>query len=142
MHDIGKIAIPEHILHKPAKLDIDEWTTMQTHAQVGYDLLCHSKKALPLVGASIALNHHEKWNGKGYPAGLAAEDIPIEGRIMAIADVIDALAARRAYKEPWSNERILELLHEERGQHFDPALCDIAIEYFDDIMKLRDQFPD
>ncbi|MCC4274000.1 HD domain-containing phosphohydrolase [Marinomonas communis] len=142
MHDIGKIAIPEHILHKPAKLDIDEWTTMQTHAQVGYDLLCHSKKALPLVGASIALNHHEKWNGKGYPAGLAAEDIPIEGRIMAIADVIDALAARRAYKEPWSNERILELLHEERGQHFDPALCDIAIEHFDDIMKLRDQFPD
>ncbi|SBS32647.1 Cyclic di-GMP phosphodiesterase response regulator RpfG [Marinomonas aquimarina] len=142
MHDIGKIAIPEHILHKPAKLDPDEWEVMQTHAQVGHDLLCHSKKALLMMGASIALNHHEKWNGAGYPAGLKGGDIPIEGRIMAIADVIDALAARRSYKEPWPPERILALLQEERGQHFDPQLCDIAIKRFDDIMALRDVYPD
>ncbi|MBJ7552186.1 HD domain-containing phosphohydrolase [Marinomonas ostreistagni] len=142
MHDIGKIAIPENILHKPAKLDAEEWSTMQTHAQVGYDLLRHSKKSLPIIGANIALYHHEKWNGKGYPAGLKGEDIPIEGRIMALADVIDALAAKRAYKEPWPNSKILELLHEERGQHFDPALCDIAIAKFDEIMALRDVYPD
>lgn len=142
MHDIGKIAIPEHILHKPAKLDPEEWRVMQSHAQIGHDLLCHSKRALPIIGASIALNHHEKWNGSGYPAGLKGEDIPIEGRIMAIADVIDALAARRAYKEPWPPERILTLLHEECGEHFDPALCAIAINRFDDIMALREQYPD
>ncbi|MFD1383250.1 HD domain-containing phosphohydrolase [Rhodanobacter aciditrophus] len=142
MHDIGKIAIPENILHKPAKLDSDEWQTMQTHAQVGFELLSHSKRALPQVGASIALYHHEKWDGSGYPVGLSGEDIPIEGRIMAVADVIDALAARRSYKEPWSEEKILNLLKEERGRHFDPTLCDIAIEKFDQIMALRATLPD
>ena len=142
MHDIGKIAIPEHILHKPAKLDAQEWLTMQTHAQAGYDLLSHSKRALLQVGARIALFHHEKWDGSGYPSGLAGEDIPIEGRIMAIADVIDALAARRVYKEPWSAERILALLEQERGQHFDPTICDVAIKHFNEIMALRDAFPD
>ncbi|MBM6552080.1 HD domain-containing phosphohydrolase [Marinomonas ostreistagni] len=142
MHDIGKIAIPEHILHKPAKLDADEWSTMQTHAQIGYDLLTHSKRALPQVGARIALFHHEKWDGSGYPSGLKGQEIPVEGRIMAIADVIDALAARRAYKEPWSEEKILGLLKEERGRHFDPDICDLAIEHFDKIMALRSIYPD
>ncbi|WP_221801797.1 HD domain-containing phosphohydrolase [Oceanobacter mangrovi] len=142
MHDIGKIAIPESILHKPGKLDPDEWTEMQTHAQMGYDLLCNSRRALPQIGARIALYHHEKWDGSGYPAGLKGEEIPVEGRIMAIADVIDALAARRCYKEPWPPERILQLLQEERGCHFDPQICDLAIEHFDVIMALRDQFPD
>ncbi|WPC72378.1 HD domain-containing phosphohydrolase [Vibrio porteresiae] len=142
MHDIGKIAIPETILHKPGKLDPDEWEIMKTHAQVGYDLLCHSKRALPQVGASIALYHHEKWDGSGYPSGLKEEEIPIEGRLMAIADVIDALAARRSYKEPWPADRILSLLKEERGRHFDPEICDLAITHFDNIMALRDIYPD
>ncbi len=142
MHDIGKIAIPESILHKPGKLDANEWEVMQTHAQVGYDLLCNSKRALPQIGARIALYHHEKWDGSGYPSGLKGEDIPVEGRIMAIADVIDALAARRSYKEPWSPERIFNLLKEERGRHFDPQICDLAIEHFDSIMALRDIYPD
>lgn len=142
MHDIGKIAIPENILHKPAKLDSGEWQTMQTHAQVGYELLSHSKRALPQVGASIALYHHEKWDGSGYPLGLSGADIPIEGRIMAVADVIDALAARRSYKEPWPADKILNLLKEERGRHFDPELCDIAVEKFDQIMALRATLPD
>ncbi|SEG67905.1 HD domain-containing phosphohydrolase [Marinobacterium lutimaris] len=142
MHDIGKIAIPESILHKPGKLDEQEWEVMKTHAQVGFDLLYNSKRALPQVGARIALYHHEKWDGSGYPAGLKGEDIPIEGRIMAIADVIDALAARRSYKEPWPAERILALLKEERGRHFDPQLCDLAIEHFDSIMALRAIYPD
>lgn len=142
MHDIGKIAIPEHILHKPAKLDQDEWRTMQTHAKMGHDLLQHSSRALAKVGASIALHHHEKWDGSGYPQGLSGADIPIEGRLMAIADVIDALAARRSYKEPWSNDRILKLLIEERGKHFDPEICDLAIKHFDQIMALRSIYPD
>ncbi|TCK04082.1 HD domain-containing phosphohydrolase [Marinobacterium mangrovicola] len=142
MHDIGKIAIPESILHKPGKLDAQEWETMKTHAQVGYDMLCQSRRALPQVGASIALYHHEKWDGSGYPSGLKGEDIPVEGRIMALADVIDALAARRSYKEPWPAERILNLLKEERGRHFDPQLCDLAIEHFDSIMALRAIYPD
>lgn len=142
MHDIGKIAIPERILHKPGKLDAEEWREMQTHAQVGFDLLCKSKRALPQVGARIALYHHEKWDGSGYPSGLKGEDIPVEGRLMAVADVIDALAARRCYKEPWPPERILALLKEERGRHFDPQICDLAIEHFDSIMALRDIYPD
>ena len=142
MHDIGKIAIPESILHKPGKLDGEEWTEMQTHAQVGYELLCDSKRALPQIGARIALFHHEKWDGSGYPSGLKGKAIPIEGRIMAIADVIDALAAKRCYKEPWSEDRILSLLNEERGRHFDPEICDIAITYFDKIMALRAIYPD
>ncbi|MDC0611761.1 DUF3369 domain-containing protein [Vibrio sp.] len=142
MHDIGKIAVPESILHKPGKLDTEEWDIMKTHAQVGFDLLCNSKRALPQIGASIALFHHEKWDGSGYPVGLQGADIPVEGRIMAIADVIDALAARRSYKEPWSPDRILELLKEERGRHFDPEICDLAINNFDRIMALRDIYPD
>lgn len=142
MHDIGKIAVPERILHKPGKLNADEWEVMKTHAQVGYDLLCNSKRALPQMGARIALYHHEKWDGSGYPAGLRGADIPVEGRLMAIADVIDALAARRSYKEPWSADKILELLRQERGRHFDPQICDLAIEHFDSIMALRAIYPD
>lgn len=142
MHDIGKIAIPETILHKPGKLDPDEWEIMKTHAQVGFDLLQNSKRALPQVGARIALYHHEKWDGSGYPSGLKEDEIPIEGRLMAIADVIDALAARRSYKEPWPADRILNLLKEERGRHFDPEICDLAITHFDKIMALRDIYPD
>ncbi|MZI94420.1 DUF3369 domain-containing protein [Vibrio sp. CAIM 722] len=142
MHDIGKIAIPERILHKPGKLDEQEWEIMKTHAQVGFDLLCNSRRALPQIGARIALYHHEKWDGSGYPSGLKGENIPIEGRLMAIADVIDALAAKRSYKEPWPADKILALLKEERGLHFDPDICDLAIENFDKIMALRDIYPD
>ncbi|WP_456295530.1 DUF3369 domain-containing protein [Vibrio sp. AK197] len=142
MHDIGKIAVPERILHKPGKLDGDEWEVIKTHAQVGYDLLCNSKRALPQIGARIALYHHEKWDGSGYPSGLKGKEIPIEGRIMAIADVIDALAARRSYKEPWPPQQILALLKEERGRHFDPEICDIAVDHFDNIMALRAIYPD
>ncbi len=142
MHDIGKIAIPESILHKPGKLDAQEWEIMKTHAQVGFDLLCESKRALPQIGARIALYHHEKWDGSGYPSGLKGNDIPVEGRIMAIADVIDALAAQRSYKQPWPPEQILSLLKEERGRHFDPKICDLAIEHFEQIMALRAIYPD
>lgn len=142
MHDIGKIAVPERILHKPGKLDAQEWEVMKTHAQVGYDLLYKSKRALPQMGARIALYHHEKWDGSGYPSGLKGREIPVEGRLMAIADVIDALAARRSYKEPWSADKILELLKQERGRHFDPQICDLAIEHFASIMALRDIYPD
>ncbi|XAW88322.1 HD domain-containing phosphohydrolase [Vibrio sp. CDRSL-10 TSBA] len=138
----ARLRYQKRILHKPGKLDADEWEVMKTHAQVGYDLLCKSKRALPQMGARIALYHHEKWDGSGYPSGLKGREIPVEGRLMAIADVIDALAARRSYKEPWSADKILELLKQERGRHFDPQICDLAIEHFASIMALRDIYPD
>ncbi len=142
LHDIGKIGIPETILHKPGKLDPDEWAIMQTHAQIGYDLLRHSKRILAKIGASIAYHHHERWDGKGYPQGLAGEDIPIEGRLMAIADVIDALGSKRSYKEPWPAKDIIDLITKERGKHFDPTLVDKALELFDQIMEIRRKYPD
>lgn len=142
LHDIGKIGIPESILHKPGKLDPEEWAIMQTHAQIGYDLLRNSKRILAKVGASIAYHHHERWDGKGYPQGLAGEDIPIEGRLLALADVIDALGSKRCYKEPWPAEDILAFIQNERGKQFDPMLVDKAVELFDGIMDIRRKYPD
>lgn len=142
LHDLGKVAIPDAILHKPAKLDADEWALMQTHASVGYDILNKSTKPLMKLAAEISLTHHEKWDGTGYPEGLKGEDIPISGRIAAIADVFDALGSRRAYKEPWGKEEILNVLKEERGRHFQPELVDIIVEDFDGFWAIREQFPD
>ena len=142
LHDLGKVAIPDSILHKPAKLDKDEWEKMQTHAMVGYDILKKSQKPILVAAAEISLTHHEKWDGSGYPQGLKGDDIPISGRITAVADVFDALGSKRAYKEPWDNNKIKAILEEERGRHFDPALVDIMIENFDEFLSIREQFPD
>ncbi len=142
LHDIGKIGIPEHILHKPGKLDSNEWSTMQTHAELGYELLRSSKRVLARVGANIAYYHHEKWDGSGYPNKLRGEAIPIEGRIMAVADVIDALGSKRSYKEKWAGDDIKAFMQSQRGTHFDPEICDLAIEHFDKIMQLRAKYPD
>jgi response regulator RpfG family c-di-GMP phosphodiesterase len=142
LHDIGKIAIPETILHKPGKLDADEWTIMQTHAAAGATILEKSNLPVAKLGARLARWHHENWDGSGYPDGLVGEDIPIEARIMAIADVFDALGAKRSYKEPWPNEKILEFILEERGKKFDPNLVDILERTFDELIELRNQFPD
>ncbi|ARU55545.1 metal-dependent phosphohydrolase [Oleiphilus messinensis] len=142
LHDIGKIGIPEHILHKPGSLDSQEWEIMKTHARLGYDLLHSSKRVLARVGANIALYHHEKWDGSGYPNGLVGAAIPIEGRIMAVADVLDALGSKRSYKTPWSADEIKSFLEAQKGQHFDPEICDLALENFEEIMALRAQYPD
>jgi response regulator RpfG family c-di-GMP phosphodiesterase len=142
LHDIGKIGIPEHILHKHGKLDADEWAVMQTHAELGYQLLKKTKRVIAKMGAIIARDHHEKWDGSGYPRGLAGVDIPLEARIMAVVDVVDALASRRAYKEPWSDEQILAHLQIEKGRHFDPQLVELVLQNYADFQAIRRQLPD
>ncbi len=138
LHELGKSAIPDEILHKPGKLNDYEWQVMKTHAQIGYEMLKDSEIELFNVAAEVAFYHHEKWNGKGYPNGLAGEAIPINGRITAIADVFDALASDRCYKKKWPMDKIYTLFKEERGQHFDPHLCDLFIEHFDEFVAIRE----
>ncbi len=142
LHDVGKIGIPDAILNKPGKLTAEEWSIMQSHAALGYDLLKTSKRPILLAGATIALEHHEKWDGAGYPHGKAGEDIHIYGRITALADVFDALGSDRCYKKAWEIERILELLKEQRGRHFDPSLIDIFFAEIDSFIAVRDAYPD
>ena len=120
LHDIGKIGIPDAVLHKPGKLDADEWAIMKTHSQIGYDMLSGSDIELFQVAAQIALNHHEKWDGSGYPQGLTGQAIPLEGRITALVDVFDALGSDRCYKRAWPLDKILALIQEEKGRHFIP----------------------
>lgn len=142
LHDVGKIAIPEEILHKPGKLNPSEWETMQTHAEIGYELLKDSRRAVAKMGARIAFSHHEHWDGNGYPRGLQGEAIPLEGRIVAIVDVIDALAAERCYKKPWPEADIIRYLQERRGSQFDPQLVDLALALFDEFRTIRALYPD
>lgn len=142
LHDIGKVAIPDAILHKPGKLDPDEWTVMKKHVDYGVAILQRSRRQLMQVGAQIAGNHHERWDGNGYPQGLAGDTIPLAGRIIALADVFDALCSRRAYKEPWPREEVLELIRSERGRHFEPRLVDLLLEHQDAFFAIRDQYPD
>ncbi|WP_343210963.1 DUF3369 domain-containing protein [Alteromonas lipotrueiana] len=142
LHDLGKVAIPDSILHKPAKLDKEEWQLMQEHAQVGYDILKKSKKPILKAAAQISLTHHEKWDGSGYPQGLKGEEIPVAGRITALADVFDALGSKRAYKDAWDKDNIKQLLTEQRGKHFEPKLIDLLLENFDEFWHIRECFPD
>ena len=142
LHDLGKIAIPDAVLNKPGPLDPDEWAIMQTHAQHGYDMLHQSDKPILCTGAQIALEHHERWDGKGYPRGLAGTDISLPGRITAIADVFDAFSSRRCYKEAWSLDQVKALFQKERGTHFDPDLVDLLMERWDEIVEIKALFPD
>lgn len=129
MHDTGKIGIPDAVLKKPGKLDKEEWKIMKTHTSIGHGILKQSNAPLFQLAAEIAQNHHEKWDGSGYPAGLSAEQIPESARIVAVADVFDALSMKRSYKEPWPLPEILEYLKQNAGSHFDKQL----IEAFMDI---------
>jgi len=140
MHDIGKIGIPDSILNKPGRLTDGERVIMNTHAQLGFDMLSHSDKELLRMSAIIAYQHHEKWDGTGYPHGLVGEDIHIYGRITAIADVFDALGSDRAYKKAWEDEKIFTLFKEESGKQFDPTLIEIFFNHLDDFLKVRDKF--
>lgn len=131
LHDIGKVGIPDEILNKPDKLDASEWSIMQNHSTLGYTMLCDSEFASMRLAALIALEHHERWDGKGYPHGKAGTEISLVGRICAIADVFDSLLDKRVYKEPWEAERVKEYFMQMSGEQFDPALCAILLENYD-----------
>ncbi|MDY3200513.1 MAG: HD domain-containing protein [Arcobacter sp.] len=142
MHDIGKVAIPDAVLNKPGRFDESEREIMNTHAALGYEMLKHSNRPLLKMAAVVANEHHEKWDGSGYPRGLSGENIHIYGRITALADVFDALGSHRVYKKAWDDERIFNLFKEERGKHFDPKLVDIFFEHLDEFLKIRETFKD
>jgi len=142
MHDIGKIAIPDSILKKPGRFDENERVIMETHAELGYHMIRHSQRPLLKTAAIVAYEHHEKYDGTGYPRGLKGNEIHIYGRITALADVFDALGSDRVYKKAWDDERIFKLLKQERGKHFDPHLIDIFFDNLDEILKVRETFKD
>lgn len=142
MHDIGKIGTPDRILGKPAKLDQDEWIIMKQHAEIGAQIIGDYAKGSELfeMARIIALTHHEKWNGTGYPHGLSGENIPVAGRIVAIADVFDALTSQRPYKAAWTIERAVALLKEEAGQHFDPVLVELFIGILPEVQEIHERW--
>ncbi|ACA87582.1 response regulator receiver modulated metal dependent phosphohydrolase [Shewanella woodyi ATCC 51908] len=140
MHDVGKIGIPDSILQKQGKLDEDEWQVMLTHAEIGAEILGDDSSEMLSIARTVALSHHEKWDGSGYPYGLKGEAIPMVGRIVAIADVFDALTSIRPYKQAWSVDEALGLLKEESGRHFDPSLVTLFIACIDDILEIKSKF--
>lgn len=142
MHDTGKIGIPDRIMLKPDKLDANEFSIMQSHSTIGYHLLFDEEDEYLKTAALISLEHHEKYNGQGYPYGKKAEEISIYGRIVAIVDVFDALVSQRPYKNAWSVEEALALLQSEKGKHFDPILIDIFLDNIDSILQIYHEFKD
>ncbi len=140
MHDIGKVAIPDAILHKPGKLTTKEFDIMKKHAQLGYSMLRGSDRVILKSASIVAHQHHEKYNGKGYPTGLKGENIHIFGRITAIADVFDALGSERSYKKAWPDEKILQLFKDEKGEHFDPRLVDLFIQNKEKFYDIRERY--
>ncbi len=142
MHDIGKVAIKDEILNKPGKLTFEEFEIMKTHASLGFDMLKNSNKEILKAAAIVANEHHEKWDGSGYPRALKKEEIHIYGRITAVADVFDALGSARVYKKAWDLEDIFKLFKEQRAKHFDPKLIDIFFEHYDEFDKVRLKYKD
>jgi putative two-component system response regulator len=137
MHDTGKIGIPDAILKAPRKLTIEEWSVMKTHSDIGFGILNVGKSPVFMLAAEVALNHHEKWDGSGYPQGLKAEQIPESARIVAIADVFDALTMKRPYKEAWSIEKAFNVLVQDSGTHFDKRLVDLFILIKEEILAIK-----
>ena len=142
MHDIGKVGIPDAILNKPAKLDNNEWEIMKSHTTTGFNMLNYSTRPILQTAAIVAHEHHERWDGKGYPRGIKGEDIHIYGRITAVADVFDALGSERCYKSAWGLDKILDLFKEEKGKQFDPDLIDLFFDNLDKFVEIRDMFSD
>lgn len=142
MHDIGKIGIPDRILLKPGKLDDEEYAIMKTHSVLGFDVLKNSKRPLLQAAAVIAHEHHEKWDGSGYPRALSGETIHIYGRITALADVFDALSCERVYKPAWEMDKIIEFIKSERGKHFDPNLVDMFMDNLDRFIAIAQEYKD
>jgi putative two-component system response regulator len=137
MHDTGKIGIPDAILRKPGKLDAAEWEIMKTHSRIGHDILSKSDAPVFLMAAEIALRHHEKYDGSGYPDGLAGEAIPESSSIVALADVFDALSMKRPYKDAWPLERVMANMREGSGAHFDPRLVERFVSILPEILEIK-----
>jgi putative two-component system response regulator len=142
MHDVGKIAVPEAILRKPAALDTQEWNVMRQHSAIGSRILDNSSSEILQAGRVIALHHHERWDGAGYPNGLSGGDIPLWGRICAVADVFDAVTSERPYKPAFPNEEALQLLRDGKGKHFDPRVIDVFFDCLDDILAIQNKYRD
>jgi putative two-component system response regulator len=148
LHDIGKVGIPDYVLLKPGKLTPDEWTVMKTHAKLGADAIAravadtHQPVKFLTYAGQIAMHHHERWNGSGYPGGLAGDAIPLAARLMAVADVFDAMISRRVYKQPMPFGVVREMMAAERGEHFDPDLLDAFLSGFDEFCAIARQHPD
>lgn len=140
MHDVGKMGIPDAILQKPGKLTPEEWDIMKQHARIGAEIIGEDSSSLLQMARRIALYHHEKWDGSGYPQGLVGEAIPMEARIVALADVFDALTSKRPYKEPWSIESTVAYIKAESARHFDPELVDCFIKALPNMLEIRSQF--
>lgn len=142
MHDVGKLGTPDFILLKPGKLTAEEFTIMQEHARIGWAILKDGASPVLRLGAEIALTHHEKYDGSGYPDGLVGDAIPLAGRIVAVADVFDALNSARPYKPMWEIEHAREYLREHRRSHFDPACVDAFLARWDEVLDIRQQYQD
>ncbi|MBC3766956.1 response regulator [Neptunicella marina] len=142
MHDIGKIGIPDSIMLKPGKLTDEEFAVMKSHPNIGAEILGDDDSELITLAKVVALTHHEKWNGSGYPNGLKGEDIPIEGRIVAIADVFDALTSVRPYKDAWSVEETMEYISSQSGKHFDPKLVELIKQELPAILDIKQRYLD
>lgn len=137
LHDTGKIGIPDKVLKAPRRLNKEEWKIMKSHSQIGSDILSISKNPVFQMAAEIALNHHERFDGKGYPTGLVGDAIPESARIVAIVDVFDALTSKRPYKEPWPVQDAIDELVKESGKHFDPKLIQLFIDHLDEFMEIK-----
>lgn len=142
MHDVGKIGIPDAILQKSGKLTEEEWVTMRQHTVIGARIIGDHPSGLLRMAAIVAMNHHEKWNGSGYPRGLRGEDIPAAARVVAVADVFDALTSARPYKRAWSVAEAVGLLQLESGEHFDPELVGAFVDCVPDILQIRERWAD
>lgn len=142
MHDTGKLGVPQAILRKPGPLDAQEWVVMRTHPQVGFDILSKSNAPVFKLAAEVSLSHHEKWDGSGYPVGLKGKDIPQSARIVALADVFDALSMRRPYKEPWPLDKIMAHLAAGSGLHFDPELVVLFAGILPEILAIQGRWDD
>ena len=140
MHDVGKIGIPDSVLLKPGKLTVEEFKIIQSHPKIGAEIIGINDSPLLQMARDIAYTHHEKWNGTGYPQGLRGEDIPLVGRITAVADVFDALTMIRPYKKEWPVEKAVELIQQERGLHFDPDLVTAFLQSMTDILVVKEKF--
>jgi response regulator RpfG family c-di-GMP phosphodiesterase len=142
LHDIGKVGIPDHILNKPGKHTSEEWEIMKSHSLLGAQVLSDSKRPIIQSGAIIALQHHEKWDGSGYPNALKGEDIHIFARITAVADVFDALCSKRCYKSAWTTEDTMKLIINESGKHFDPVLVQLLQENIEQVLNIQNEYAD
>jgi putative two-component system response regulator len=137
MHDIGKVAVPDGVLQKQGPLTAEEREVMERHPTIGHEILADSKSDLLQLAASIALTHHERWDGDGYPQELAGEEIPIEGRITAVADVFDALLSDRCYRSALALEDAVQVMREGRGSHFDPKVVDALLDNLEEALSIR-----